>query len=156
MTPDQIDLEIQKLKQQLEQQKEAELPIEEQISILQKQNWKNYKNDLKQELVSDISKISNNLKVQTSFKVVCEKYMTESEFERMISCFKLCSRTSNWRLLQKMYADRDVSVDNELISFFASFYRRNVLNKKDIYLKTTEKEKYQHIIADFAQTGIFN
>lgn len=55
-----------------------------------------------------------------------------------------------------MYADKDVSVDNELISFFASFYRRNVLNKKDIYLKTTEKEKYQHIIADFAQTGIFN
>jgi hypothetical protein len=144
MTPDQIDLEIQKLKQQLEQQKEAELPIEEQISTLQKQNWKS------------ISKISNNLKIQTSFKVVCEKYMTESEFERMISCFKLCSRTSNWRLLQKMYTDKDVSVDNDLISFFASFYRRNVLNKKDIYLKTTEKEKYQHIIADFAQTEIFN
>ena len=48
MSPDQIDLEIEQLKQQLQIQKELETPIEERIETLQKKNWENYKNNLKQ------------------------------------------------------------------------------------------------------------
>jgi hypothetical protein len=156
MSPDQIDLEIEQLKQQLQIQKELETPIEERIETLQKKNWENYKNNLKQELIYDVQKLEKALKKEIPFKVVCKKYMSDDDFSKLISCFKLCSRSSNWRLLQVIYSDKNVTIENDLVSVLSTIYRRNILNKKDIYLTNLQKETYQQILSDFQQTEIFN
>lgn len=156
MSPDEIDLEIEQLKQQLEVQKTLETPIEERIEALREKNWKDYKNNLKQELIYDVQKLEKVLKKEIPFKVVCKKYMSDGDFSKLISCFKLCSRSNNWRLLQVIYSDKNVSLENELVSVLSTIYRRTILNKKDIYLTNLQKEVYQQILADFEQTEIFN
>lgn len=156
LTPEQIDQEIENLKQQLEKQQQSELSVSDQISNLQKQNWSNYKNNLKKDLIFSISKLSKDLKEKTAFKVVCEKHLGKEFSDKMLKCFELCSRSHNWKLLQQIYNDKNVDVDNRMISFLASLYRRNVLNDKSIYLKTGDKVCYQQILADFQQIEIFN
>lgn len=153
LTPEQIDQEIERLRSI---QKQLELSIEEQISDLYQQNWANYKEPLKKNFVSDIKFASNNLKIKTAFRVICEKYFDEEFTKQMLNCFSFCNKSNNWRSLHRIYTHINSSHEREKVSFFSTLYRCNVLKEKNVCITNADKSRYQEVLADFEQTEIFN
>lgn len=153
LTPEEIDEEIERLQGQIQF---ANKSIEEEINIRQEQYWLKYKNELRCKFISEVTKYSNYFKSKIAFTVVCEKHFDKEFVKEMLSCFETCEKVKNWRKLHRIYSHIKSEQERRKILFFANFYRKNVLNDKNIHITICDMESYQHILSDFQQTEVFN
>lgn len=148
LTIEEIDLQIAELEKQLQQKQST---LEDRISALEAQNWNTYKNELKFRLNQKIKQQTNQLKEKIGFQVVCERFINNSDLIKIMSCIDNCAQNDNWKMLQKVYSDKSLETDRDLISFVATFYRQNILNEKGVYVKNVHKVKFEQILENLQQ-----
>lgn len=151
LTPEEIDRQIEELQEQLKQQNQfTDRPIDDVIAELEQQRFKEYKQQLKKNLVDNINSQKQGLKERIAFKVVCEKHLGKAPTQILLTVFRACVENNNWRLLQRIYQNRAVEIDSSMVSFLSSFYRKHILGQRITVLTNNNTEIYNDLLSTTA------